>query len=268
MSEPPQERIDEVSRYYRPAEQAGIVRRILFYSAGFLSFLTLFSSSLSQEQQSALKVGFLVVVILHFASSEILRLYLVPRAEEARRRQLLSDAFGTSISHDRTALYYNNEYSPSVERLGADTMENALFSRAITARMLVKKRVSTFGYLLVWLVLFAFRTTDLSVLIWITQVVFSQAILVQWFNMEVLCLRFDRVYDCLHAHFLHGIGGHTTKAVATILDAFVLYESAKAAAGLLLSTKVFEELNPALSEEWARARSDLGMNGGGTPQAS
>jgi len=255
-------RIDEVSRYYQPAGRASVARRLLFYVGVSLSFLHLYSSGLSVAVQDLLKVSFLVVVIAHFLMSETLRLYLVPRAEEARRRQLLSDAFGAAISHDRTSQYYNNAYSPSIVRLGANTMENALFSKTITAKMLVNKRLYTAGYGLVWFVLFAFRTTDLGVLTWITQVVFSQAILVQLLNLEMLRRRFEQVYDCLHSHFLHGLGGQTSQALAAILDAFVSYEAAKAAAGLLISTKVFEELNPALTQTWVQIRKDLNMAAG------
>ncbi len=177
-----------------------------------------------------------------------------------RRKQVLSDAFGTPLTHDKTSLYYNNEYSPSVQRLGANTMENAFFSKEITARMLWKNRFITGGYLVTWLLAFALRHNNLEGLTWITQLVFSAEIVALWLNLEVLRFRYEHVYDQLHAHFLHEIGEDSHRAIATVLASFVDYESAKSSAGILLSTKVFNKLNPSLSEKWKQIRRDLKMN--------
>jgi len=44
------------------------------------------------------------------------------------------------------------------------------------------------------------------------------------------------------------------------LDAFVEYESAKSAAGLLLPTKIFDEINPELTKRWEQIKKELKMN--------
>lgn len=173
---------------------------------------------------------------------------------------MLSDAFATPLSHDRTSLYYNNEYSPSVMRLGANIMENALFSKEVAGRMLHKSRAITGGYVIVWILAFALRHNNLAVLTWITQIVFSGAIVAQWMNLEFLRFRHEQTYERLHDHFLHEIGADSQRAIATVLDAFVTYEATKASAGILLSEKVFNELNPSLTERWDRIRQELNMN--------
>jgi hypothetical protein len=173
---------------------------------------------------------------------------------------MLSDSFATPLSHDKTSLYYNNEYSPSIQRLGANTMENALFTKEVAAGMLCRSRLVTGGYVLAWLVAFALRHNNLEVLTWITQIVFSREVIVQWLNLEVLRSRCEHVYEQLHAHFLQEIGEDSERAIATILDAFVSYEAAKSSAGLLLSTRVFHQLNPSLSVKWNLIRQELRMD--------
>jgi hypothetical protein len=185
---------------------------------------------------------------------------LVPKAERIRRKQLLSDAFNTHLTHDRTSLYYNNEYSPSVQRLGANTMENSLFSKEIAYKMLVRKRWIVGFYLVAWLFAFALRHSSLELITWITQLVFSGEIIAGWLKLECLCFRHERTYEQLHAHFLNGIGGDHPRAIANVLDAFVEYESAKASAGALLSSKIFNKLNPELTKKWEQIRNDLRMN--------
>ena len=137
---------------------------------------------------------------------------------------MLSNAFGTPLSHDQTCLYYNNKYTPSVQRLGANTMENSLFSKEIAGEMLVTKRIVTGCYVIAWIAAFSFRHNNLELLVWITQLVFSGEIVAQWIRLEVLRHSHERTFEQLHSHFLHQIGEDSNKAIATILDSFVSYE--------------------------------------------
>jgi len=210
--------------------------------------------------QTLIPPVFIAAVLTQFVVSQVNRFYLIPKAERMRREQMLSDAFGTPLSHDKTSLYYNNDYSPSIQRLGANTMENALFSSEVSAKMLISKRLYIGAYLITWIFIFSFQNTNLNIIIWVTQIIFSGEIITQWLSLEVLRIRQERTYEKLHTHFLHEIGGNSKRAIATILDSFVAYESAKSSASYLLSTKIFNELNPKLTKEWEQVRSELKMN--------
>lgn len=256
------QRTDDASRYYRPIGTIGIACGLLFWAIAGLSLLLPYTASIdpSPEFRSALRSCFIVLVLVRFALSLISSYYLVPRAERMRRKLLLSDAFGTPLSHDKTCLYYNNQCSPSVQRLGANTMENALFSKEITARMLFYRRLIIGGYFVVWLFAIMLRHNNLEMLTWITQLIFSGEIIAQWIKLEILRCSCERTFDQLHSHFLHGIEESCPVAVATVLDSFVEYESAKAYAGVKLSTKVFQKLNPDLSKKWDEIRQELKLD--------
>lgn len=260
MSGENQERVDEVSRYYSPATKLEFIGAGLFWVNAFLSLSILFSETLPPLLQILTPQVFIASVLIQFVVSQINRFYLIPKAERIRREQMLSDAFGTPLSHDKTTLYYNNDYSPSIKRLGANTMENALFSSEVAAKMLGSKRLFISAYLVAWVFVFSFQNADLNIIIWITQIIFSGEIIIQWLSLEVLRIRQERTYEKLHTHFLHEIGGNSQRAISTILDSFVAYESAKSSASYLLSTKVFNELNPKLTKKWEQVRSELKMN--------
>lgn len=254
-------RVDEVSQYYAPVEKLGTVSLILFWLNAVLSFTMPYSASiLGKEWSNVLQSIFLVLVLIYFSISQISSLYSVPRAELMRRKQLLSDSFGVPLSQEHTSLYYNNSFSPSVQRLGANTMENALFSKEIASIMLFRKRFIIFGYLLAWLLAFSLRHNNLELLTWITQLVFSGEILAEWLKLEILRLRYERTYDELYSHFLHNLGQGSPRAIANVLNAFVSYEAAKSNAGILLSTDDFQKLNPILSERWKRICQELEMH--------
>ncbi|HEY8034869.1 MAG TPA: hypothetical protein VIF37_04695 [Methylobacter sp.] len=256
-----QVRVDEVSQYYEAAAKAATIETYLFWlTAGVSLFMPYLSSVFDKSMQNIFSAVFITFVVVHFSVSQLSRFHLIPRAERKRRQQLLSDAFATPLSHDKTSLYYNNNYSPSVMRLGANIMENSLFSKEIASKMLIKSRIITGSYIVVWVLFFALRHDNINLLVWVTQLVFSSAIFVQWLNLEILRVRHESTYDQLHSHFLHKIGGDNQKAIATVLDSFASYEAAKAASGTLLSSKVFYELNPSLTRKWTQICKELNMD--------
>lgn len=252
-------RVDEVARFYKPVEKIETWTPVLFWINSFLSYAILFPNSFTYQMQNILPVFFILSVSVQFVLTQIVRMILLPKAELIRRRQMISDSLGTKLTHERTSLYYNNEYPPSFIRLCSNTLENSFFSKEISEKMLFSKRIITGVYILLWLLLFTLRNSNLEVLIWITQIVFSGGLLAKWLNLEILHSRYEKVYEDLHLHFLNKIGEKSQCAVATILDSFVAYEAAKSTAGYLLSTKIFNKLNSQLSDEWEKIRKDLEM---------
>ncbi len=246
----PSDRIDEVSDAYEPAKKIDDVCRILFYLLVPLSLLVLFPKWFGELGELILKVAFLLLTVLLFALFLVAKLYFIPSAERLRRKQLLSDAFETSLTPAVTKRYYNNSYEPSHQRLAANIMENAFFGSNITSSMLRRVRFRCGTYLLVWLGALAFRQTSMDIVLWITQLVFSVDIIAYWMCLEVLRVRHQRVYDDLYQHFLHAHDQSTSIGIASILDIFATYESNKAIAGVLLDSKIFNKENPQLSGQW------------------
>ena len=253
-------RVDEVSKYYESAKKAGSILHWLFVIVTLISVTLLFSSLINDKTYHHLQSLFIVGVIALFSLSQTSRFYLIPKAEKMRRRQMLSNAFDTPLIQETTQHYYNNDYAPSLLRLGANTMENAYFSKEVSSRMLSRNRFFAIGYLLLWLIFFSIRDTDLNTLIWITQFVLSGEIIAKWINLEILRARFEHVYEQLHSHFLHSIEPDTTTSTATILDAVISYEATKSASGTLLSSKIFKKINPQLTTSWQEIRNKLNMN--------
>jgi hypothetical protein len=250
------ERIDEISKYYESAKYLDSTITALFWITAILSLLVLCGSNTVTPFQGLIKTAYIILVIGLFLTNIILGLYLIPLAERKRRRQMLSDAFGTPLIQEKTRLYYNNDFSPSISRLGANVMENSLFSKEVASHMLLPTRWIVGTYLLVWLIIFAIRQSDLDVLLTVTQIVFSGAIVVRWLQLEFLRYRHDQTYEALYNHFLSG-HGQSPKTVATILDAFAYYETTKASSGIILSSKVFHKINEELTSKWQNIRAEL-----------
>jgi len=215
---------------------------------------------LPRQVLAVVSICFVLLVLVFFFLSQAQRYYWLARAENERRRALLTNALGVPLSHEDTQLYYNNSYAPSLSRLGANMLENTFFSSEVTKSMLGRCRFQSGIYLSIWIIFFAVRNSDYQLLIVVTQIVFSAEILASWINLEILHRRFEICFEKLKALFR--LDGNLTSpsSIAEILDVVISYESAKSAAGVLLDESTFLKINKPLTEKWNRMRVDLGID--------
>ena len=251
-------RIDELERYYKPIEILDNWDHWVFWLSIILSIVVFFKASIPWPLlQSSVEVLFIVSVVIHVTLSLYVRFHLFPLAERKRRRQLLSDSFSVPLISETTQKYYNNEISPSVARLGANVLENTLFAKNICLRMAVKERKQILVYFTAWIMALSFRSTDLGLLVIITQTLLSSEIIENWIRIELLRHETENFYDELYSQFLHKVDLSTMHGVASILDTFSAYEAIKSMTGIRQLRSIFFEINPELSKEWDKTRQKL-----------
>ena len=256
------ERIDDLERHYTPIERFEKWRSRLFWASAAFSILSLYSQYIPWTTIiDAPVILFSMSVVVHLAITLYVRFYLIPKAEGVRRKQLLSNSFGVPITSEKTQAYYNNPLIPSIQRLGANVLENSFFAKAICGKMAVHERAKILVYFIIWLIAALSRSTPIGLLVVITQIVFAGEIIARWVSLEVFRHRNEDLFEKLYQHFLHKIDFQSRQGIACILDAFATYEASKAAAALKQSTKIFYKLNPKLKAEWDDICNQLGMNG-------
>jgi len=245
------ERIDEVEKYYKPIKKLDELNNILFWVSVILSLAVFYENRITllgwHEWSSVL---FIVVVAVHLLLSLFLEFYLMPQADGKRRKQLLSNSFNIPLVPEKTQGYYNNPLAPSIARLGANLLENLLFTKSISSRMASKERIKVLIYFVIWIFALSWRSTELGLAVIITQTLFSSEILALWIRIELLRHQSEILYNELYNSFLHKINFENPDGVAAAIDSLVAYETAKAMTRVRLSSSIFNELNPTLSVEW------------------
>jgi len=251
MTEQRTERVDGLERYYGPIERLEGLSSMLFWASAVLSIAVLYSQFIPWRTfRDVPTLLFSASVVLHLVLTLFLKFHLIPLAEGKRRKQLLSDSFDVPLTPEQTQAYYNNPLSPSIQRLGANVLENSFFAKAVCGKMAVRERVKVLVYFTVWMLVALWRSTPLEILVVVTQTVFSGEIIARLVCLEVLRHRNEDLFEELYHEFLHKIDFQSPTGTACILDAFATYEAAKAAAALKQSTSVFHALNPSLTREW------------------
>lgn len=236
-------------RYFRQIEKTDAIGNYVFAGAALLSVVILL---VHRDEWPRLydwtTIGFALLVFTLFAIGMVLRLILVPRAEECRLKDFYSKACGISLAVEVTDGYYNNQFTEPYKRVAAQTLENALFTREVARKMVRFERYKVGLYGLVWLVFVMNRQTDLGLILAATQAVFSEQIVSRWLRLEWLSSRAKFVFDELYKVFQMNLD--PSRFMANALYYNGLYETAKANAGIVLSSKIFHKVNGDLSKEW------------------
>jgi hypothetical protein len=93
----------------------------------------------------SVQIAFIVGVVALFVLDLGIRLHWSPWGADERRLDLLANAYNQALTHETTTGYYNTAEMDPLRRLGASTLENSLFSRAIALKMLPKSQHAEAG---------------------------------------------------------------------------------------------------------------------------
>lgn len=236
-------------RYYDPLKSADKVSDILFYVVGVLSLVMPF---LNKATNPALYnwglILFGVSVVTLFGLGMVVRLYLTPRAEDERRKGFLTSACSVELAQEATVGYYNNDLSKPTERIAAQVLENAHFTKSGALRLLKFERTKVIVYFAAWLICVLNRDVDLSWIVAALQTLFSEQVMSKWIRLEWLRIRAERIFDAVYQLFQARPDMTTFNAIA--LESFAKYESTKSNASITLSTRIFEANNAVWTAEW------------------
>jgi hypothetical protein len=244
------------SRYYDALELTDKVSDRLFYVGAILSIVSLLvEKQANPTAYDFVMSAFAIAVIALFALGIVSRLYLTPRAEDKRRQDFFSSAYGVGLTHEKTEGYYNNDFVEPIKRMAAQVLENSHFSKAIALRMVRFERAKVTVYALIWLLCLLNRQTDLGLVVAASQALFSEQIVSKWLRLEWLRIRFEKTYEDVYRLFQSRPAA--SKFNAMTLDSLGMYEAAKSTGAITLSSRLFRQLNDELSAEWERIKREL-----------
>lgn len=245
-------------RYYEWIEFVDYLSIRLFAFIALLSVLLLFVDRDSHSLwHGSLEILFVFFVIVLFLIGMMARLYFTPRAEEKRRQDFLSNAFHIPLTHERTIGYYNNDLTGSIERIAAQLLENSLFTKTITRMMARRERIFVLLYFAIYLLIILNRDSNLELITIVSQVIFSEQALSRCVRLEWLRMRSEKIFCEIYRMF-QSKPDKDNFHVQT-LDSLVDYESTKATAGITLSSRLFNQMNPSLLQEWECIKKTLNI---------
>lgn len=242
--------------FYTPLERAELASEWLFHIGAALSISSFFvTKETTPELYPVVMIAFGLTVLFLFTTGLSIRFYFSPRAEDSRRKDFFSNAFNVNLTHRTTDGYYNNDQSNPIRRVAAQLLENSLFSKIIVLKMLAWERIKLGIYIAAWLALVLSRQTDFGLILAVSQAIFGEQIIARWVRLEWIRLRFEKTYDRAYVLLANNRSSNLFKA--EVLDALTFYEATKSNASMQLSSRIFDKINPSVSQEWEGIKKTL-----------
>lgn len=176
-------------------------------------------------------------------------------AESERRKTLLAHAFSINITPKKTNGYYNNEFSPSVKKIGVDSFESTLFTKKSLSLMILSEGIKTFIIFIIWIIIITkFKNDELFYNL--TQTFFSVEVLLKFIKIIYYYVNVSKIYDNFYQLFVTR-KYNEKKDQALVLKYVMDYECLKTYCHTLLSSKIFEKINDDVSIEWDNIKKDI-----------
>ena len=134
-----------------------------------------------------------------------------------------------------------------------------MFSFEVSKKMLHKERCKVIIFLGIFIVLVLIRSTHIEVILFLVQFLFGTSIINSWLKLESYKSETEKIYNKCRAIYLSNNEKQklTKLNLSKILDVTIEYEALKARTGVMLSTKIFNKINPRVSEEWEEIKKEL-----------
>ncbi|MGJ0490064.1 hypothetical protein [Methylobacter sp.] len=246
-------RSDQVrDNYFKPLETAESIKNKAYYLTVALSFYPSYSELIPESYRLYVSYLSIVMVVFYWAIGFISRIYLSPRANDARAKEFISTAFGVELIHHRTDGYYNNDEPEGYKKMALMILENSFFTKEILKKMAIPERIKFGVYFVLWLILF--RISSFDILSTATTLFFSEEVVSNLFRIEWQRMKTEKIFDEL----INSVRLSDSQSITVpAIDSLVAYETSKSLSGILLSSKIFNENNARLSNEWDRIRESL-----------
>lgn len=251
-------RHDPIADRYDFITKVESIITFLFFVAFVASVVTLVSGDVFIICVS--KLIFVVLTLIIFVAGNVIKFSLFPKAEEARLHDFFSKAYQTNTCSEGTNGYYNNGEGKGYKSISSQLLENLLFTKEISKKMLKRSRFMSISALIFIAALFSFRINNMGLSIdWLTAItfaIFSEEVLIRAIRLEYLNRNSNVLYDDVY----RAIKSPQEKAFqqhAYIIEKNTAYEKLKSNAATTLNTKIFHEINPTLSMRWEEIKAEL-----------
>jgi hypothetical protein len=195
------------------------------------------------------------LIIFCYILLDITGAYLLHKAEAKRRLDFIDNSFDTNLSGRRSENYFTNSFlSPGLYKMAVNCFESSLFSFNISKRMLPGLIVKNFIIMSVFVIAASMGEKRIVIMIFqlsLPLLLFQQLVklLLYIINTESVLLSFQSLFNDLKTMDLE-------YKSPEILRNIIHYESNVSWGSLQLSARIFNKLNPSLSAEWERLRSE------------
>jgi len=173
-----------------------------------------------------------------------------------RREDFIDNSFKTTIAENRSVEYYTNEnISSGIYKMAVNGFENTLFTYSIANKMTKKLWLKNIVFAILILVFAVFGYNNAFVLL--IQLTLPILLVQKAIKHTLFVYRIKRVFENYRRLFndLKNVSNSKQKRPEIILNV-IDYETTLTYGAILLDSKLYNKMNPALSKKWIELKKE------------
>jgi len=234
------------TNYFKTSKKLTRIYNYIFWIIFLLSII------LSLQNEAFWVNCLSISLIILLSIFELVSKHFKSRADKIRRMDFIDNSLGTKLVHDSSDEYYDNdELELGLKKITINLFENSFFSMKISEKM--KKKLFCRNILLTIIIIgFAIYGFSNSVIaLPILQLYLSQYFILNMIKLNSFYRNVEATFNDLKSITENlEYNRKLTKNEFMLIKVLVDYEVNIAESNLLLDTKIFNEMNSSLTEEW------------------
>lgn len=226
----------------------------LLYLASFILSIVQHSSTLIPDNYFLIITG---IIIVSLFSINRVKVQTLGKANDLRRKFFFDDAFDNKkLPHKNKEYFDNNDISGGLHKALANLHENSLFTSKITNMMLPCYWIKSSLILLAFLIsLFCNGLNEVNSIL--LSFLLSGSIIIKTFNLQTIqdetnnvliqanaiCDRYEKTEDL-------------SLYTSDILELLLKYEETLCGSEIILSDRIYNKINLALTDEWKELKNN------------
>ena len=175
-------------------------------------------------------------------------IYFINVAENERRKTNISNSFKVNITSKKTNLYYNNQFEPSIKKMGVNSFESTLYTKNTLSKMILYNTLKTFLLGVMWIIIIV-NVKNINIFQITTELFFSAEVLLVLIKNIYYYFETKKLYDDFYYQFITK-KYNESEDLPIILQYVLEYECLKSYCHFLLSERIFEKYKTKIKEEW------------------
>lgn len=176
-----------------------------------------------------------------------------------RRNDLIDNSFNTTFGEERSISYYTNDTIEfGIYKLATNCFENSFFSYHLANEMLLSVWLRNLLFMILFLIFSLLGNSNVVVLL--IQLTLPLLLLQNALKHTLFVMRIRNVYNNyrkLFNDFKSSTNSENKRddIILNLLD----YETLISNSSILLSSKLYNKLNPSLSSKWSKIKDEYGI---------
>lgn len=240
---------------YDRIKSIGKIANFILYLSCIISLailiITKIKFSSKESIQDFLNSILACLSVLYFIA-DIVQNYFLQSAEFSRKDDFIDNSFKTKLSVKNSSGYFSNDnIGDGIIKFGVNCFENSFFTMKTSNKMLVRESIKSTIVFSLFILIASLGEKELFITL--LQMVLPLSIIQQTFKLYILNQRVEKVFSTFKQIFS---SVHETKRNSLIVDNVLHYEKILSWASIPLDSKIFNKLNPELTIEWERIKSE------------